>query len=129
MGIAERMKSEGQSLVDCLNSVPLYKTVVSLCGYEKTTVEAMSNGKVVCSYTAVHDSTGRIVDLVEGNEGDVVGRASEDFLLYLFDNMDTMRRNPAFFVFRHGYKFGLPKGELTKIFGHVVGQARRYFIE
>ena len=87
MSISERMKTEGQSLVDCLNSVPLYTKVVSLCGYEKTTVEAMSNGEVVCAYTAVHDSSGKIVDLVEGNQGDVVGRSSEDFLLYLFDNI------------------------------------------
>ena len=129
MGISERMRTDGQSLVDCLNSVPLYTKVVSLCGYSATTVQAMNGEEVVCEYTAVHNSTGRIVDLIEGNQGDVVGRASEQFLLYLFDNMETMKQNPAFFVMRHGYKFGLPKGELTKILGHVGRQAARYFTQ
>lgn len=119
--LEERMESaeEQQKLIDALNSVNLYTSLVKKCGYARIGVQVLSRGMEKFAYTSFNGPDGKITHVEKGlRQPDLTAKVEETVLAEILEKSETLMENPVLAALQYGLKFKLPWRAYYKLIKH-----------
>lgn len=116
--LEERMESveEQQRLINALNSINLYTSLVRKCGYTRIGVQVLSRGVEKFAYTSFNGPDGKITHVEKGlRQPDLTAKVEETVLAEILEKSETLMENPVLAALQYGLKFKLPWRAYYKI--------------
>ena len=127
MNFEERMATQEyqDDIVNVLNSIPEYLNGVSLCNYQRITINVTKDDQDWFSYTSFNDNTGAISYMKEGvHNPDIATSVESSVLEDILERKDELLAAPAwkrkFIVAKYARHFKMPFKDKTKILGTMT---------